>query len=181
MQPAFRRQALDGRDRRPVGLHGQHRAALDGHAIHDDGAGAALARVTSDVGARQPEVLAEELDEHPSRFHVHRAGDAVDDEGDLLCHREPPTLDGSTRSGSTADVVKTLGAASMVPPKGPGISRIGSPVTRGGRRVGGRRGRQQLGSGPVWRVKVPVTLPLSLTNFACWLEIRVAVPWASLR
>src|SRR4051812_48667133 len=61
---------LDRADVGAVGLDRQHRAALHGLAVDRDRAGAALARITADVGAGELEVLAEELDEHPSRLDV---------------------------------------------------------------------------------------------------------------
>ena len=94
VEPALRRQSLDGRDRRAVGLHRQHGAALDGHAVDDHGAGAALAGVAADVGAGEVEILAQQLHEHASGLDLHGTGDAIDDKGDLFCHREPPALDG---------------------------------------------------------------------------------------
>ena len=77
---------LDRRDGRAVGLDRQHRAALHGLAVDVDGAGAALARVAADVGPGQLEVLAEELDEHPSRLDIPLPWLSVDDERDVLGH-----------------------------------------------------------------------------------------------
>ena len=71
-------QPLDGRDARAVRLDGEHRARLDGPAVDVDGAGAALARVAADVGAGQVEVLAERLDEEPSRLDVELPGRPID-------------------------------------------------------------------------------------------------------
>ena len=51
-----------------------------------DGAGAALAGVAADVGAGQVEVLAERLDEEPSRLDVQLAGCPIDDERDVFAH-----------------------------------------------------------------------------------------------
>ena len=69
-----------------VGLDGEHRAALHGLAVDVDGAGAALARVAADVGAGELEVLAEDLDEQPSRLDIPLPGLSVDDERDVLGH-----------------------------------------------------------------------------------------------
>ena len=77
---------LDRRDARAVGLDREHRAALDRLAVDRDGAGAALARVAADVGAGQLEVLAQELDEHPSRLDVPLPRLAIDGERDVLDH-----------------------------------------------------------------------------------------------
>ena len=69
-----------------VGLDGEHRARLDGRAVDVDGARAALARVAADVGAGQVEVLAEGLDEQPSRLDVALPRLSIDDERDVLAH-----------------------------------------------------------------------------------------------
>src|SRR5579884_360717 len=51
VQPARRRQALDGQDVRALGLNGEDGARLHRPAIHVDGAGAALGGVTADMRA----------------------------------------------------------------------------------------------------------------------------------
>ena len=61
--PVAAREALDGRDRRAVGLDGQHAAALDRIAPELHRARAAAARIAADVSAGQVEVVAEEVDE----------------------------------------------------------------------------------------------------------------------
>src|SRR6476469_8327245 len=61
---------LDRPDVRAVGLDREHRAALHGLAVDGHGARPALAGVAADVGAGELEVLAEELDEHPSGLDV---------------------------------------------------------------------------------------------------------------
>ena len=63
---------------RAVGLDGEHRARLGALAVDVDGAGAAVARVAADVGAGQPEDVAEEVDEQEARLDVGLAGLAVD-------------------------------------------------------------------------------------------------------
>src|SRR4029078_5433435 len=77
---------LDRLDGRSVGLDSEHRATLDGLAVDVDGAGPALAGVAADVGARELQVLAEELDEHPSRLDVALPWLSVDDDRDVLAH-----------------------------------------------------------------------------------------------
>src|SRR5262249_32858699 len=66
-------EALDGRDALPVGLHGQHGAAL--HAVadlvrgaHEHRARAAVAGVTADDGAGFADVVAEVLNEEGPRL-----------------------------------------------------------------------------------------------------------------
>ena len=52
-------EPLDGRDRRAVGLDGEHRARLHRPAVEQHRARAAAARVAADVGAGEAEVLAQ--------------------------------------------------------------------------------------------------------------------------
>src|SRR5918995_3459135 len=70
-------QALDGRHAAAVCLRGEHRAALHGSAVEVDRACAALAGVAPDVGAGQAQVLAQHLDQQPSRLDVHLPAYAV--------------------------------------------------------------------------------------------------------
>ena len=72
MELAVLFEAFDGHDLAAVGLHGEDRARLDGAAVHDDRAGAAVARVAPDVGAGEPQVLAEEVDQQQPRLDVRR-------------------------------------------------------------------------------------------------------------
>ena len=53
-------------------------------AVDVDGAGAAVARVAADVGAGQPEVVAQEVDEQEARLDVRLVGLAVDGDRDVL-------------------------------------------------------------------------------------------------
>ena len=78
VQVAAAGHALDRRDGAAVGLDGEHGARLHGVAVEMDGARAALGRVAADVGARQPEVLADDLDEEPPGFDVDVARYAID-------------------------------------------------------------------------------------------------------
>ena len=68
----------------PVGLDGEHRARLGALAVDVDGARAAVARVAPDVGAGQPERVAEEVDEQEPRLDVGLVRLAVDGDGDVL-------------------------------------------------------------------------------------------------
>ena len=63
-------QPLDGHDLAAVGLHGQHGARLHGHAVEQHRAGAAVGGVAADVGAGEPEDLAEQVDEQQPRLHL---------------------------------------------------------------------------------------------------------------
>ena len=68
------REALDGRDRRAVGLHGEHAAALDRVAAELDGAGAAASRVAADVRAGEVELVTDEVHEQERRRNVALVG-----------------------------------------------------------------------------------------------------------
>ena len=56
---------------------------LDGFVVEDDGAGAADAVLAADMGAGLPAIVANDVDQRPSRFHLHRVSLAVDIEGDF--------------------------------------------------------------------------------------------------
>ena len=83
-------QALDGRDLAPVGLDGEHRAALHRLAVDEHGARAAARRVAADVGAGEPHVVSQVVHEEPAWLHVARVRRAVDGDGDL--HLATPRL-----------------------------------------------------------------------------------------
>jgi hypothetical protein len=63
MELAVLRQPLHGRQLGAVGLHGQHQARPRGLPVDEDRAGPADAVLAPDVGPREPEVLADEVDE----------------------------------------------------------------------------------------------------------------------
>src|SRR5690606_13870908 len=75
------RQALDRHDLAAVGLDGEHRAALDALAVHEDRAGAAVAGVAADRRAGLPEVIPEEMDEEQPGLHLLLVRDAVNGHG----------------------------------------------------------------------------------------------------
>ena len=56
-------QAFDGGDVGAVGLDGEHGARLDRLAADEDGAGPARRRVAADVGAGEPDHVAQVVDE----------------------------------------------------------------------------------------------------------------------
>src|SRR5437667_2960350 len=62
MQMAVR-DAFDRRDRRAVGLHGEHRARLDGLAVDEHRARAADAGLAADVRPGEAELIAKGVDE----------------------------------------------------------------------------------------------------------------------
>src|SRR3989442_7581435 len=68
MDPTVRREALDCRDLPAVGLDREHRARFDGMAVQEDGARAAMARITTDVGSGEPEIVPNEIHEQYARL-----------------------------------------------------------------------------------------------------------------
>src|SRR4030095_11199544 len=76
------REAFDGQHVAPVHLPCEHQARVHEVAIDDDRAGAAIADVASELGARQIETLPEEPEERRLRRHGSRALFAVDRKGD---------------------------------------------------------------------------------------------------
>src|SRR5437899_580387 len=103
MELAVLLQPFDGGDVAAVGLHGQHRARLHGHAVEEDGAGAAVRGVAADVGAGEPEALAQQVDEQQARLHLCFEGRAVDGDVDvMLRHRYfPPARWAALRKART--------------------------------------------------------------------------------
>ena len=86
VQMEGRADALDGGDLRPVRqfLH-LHRAGTDQLAVHDDIAAAALAGAAPDLGARQVELLAQDVRQAGLLIDDQSPFDAVDVD-DLLSH-----------------------------------------------------------------------------------------------
>ena len=75
-------QALHGGDLGALELNGQHGTRLDGVAIHNDCAAAALAGVAADMGASQATVIAQKFDQQRSRLDLMGLKVSVDGEGD---------------------------------------------------------------------------------------------------
>ncbi len=118
MQVVTGRHPFDRPDLASVRLDGQHRARLDGHAVHVDGAGTALAGVAADVGAGQVEVFAEGLDQETSRLHVQLPACPIDDERDVFAHgREPPATRAMTGSDGCAPGPLGSPTAGLGPPR----------------------------------------------------------------
>src|SRR5260370_25984990 len=65
-------EALDGRDVAAVGLDREHRAGLDRHSVEQHRTGAAVRGVAPDVGAREAQALAQEVDEQQARLDLAR-------------------------------------------------------------------------------------------------------------
>ena len=82
VQRAVLLQALDRHELLAVGLHREHRARLHRAAVHEHGAGAAVRGVAADVGAGQPQILAEQVDQQQARLDVGLVLLAVDGELD---------------------------------------------------------------------------------------------------
>ena len=70
--------ALDGLDCAAVRLDGEHTARVDRAPVHDDRAGAAFAKVTALLRARQVRALAQHVQKRLLRLHRERAALAVE-------------------------------------------------------------------------------------------------------
>src|SRR5262249_48067464 len=81
---------LDRRQTRAVGLGGEHHACLDRLTIHPDGAGTALARVTTDGRPRQAERLAQGADQQKPGLDRVPIANAVGRDGDGALHDASP-------------------------------------------------------------------------------------------
>src|SRR5215467_5826449 len=88
MQRAGRREAFDGRHRATVSLNGQAGARADRDAVEQHRAGAALARVATDLGAGHTAEVADEVDEKQARFDVAVVATSVDDDAHRNLHVE---------------------------------------------------------------------------------------------
>jgi hypothetical protein len=66
----------------PARLDREHVAGLHRLAVDEHGAGAALRRVAADVGAREAQSVAQEIDEQGSGFDLGGDGLAVHRQGD---------------------------------------------------------------------------------------------------
>ena len=110
------RHALDGHDVGALGLHGDDRAALDGLAVHEHGAGAALRGVAADVRAGEPQVLADEGDEQRARLDFGRGRLAVDLHGYLDGHARALLWDSQWNRGVEAlGEINATAAVSFAP------------------------------------------------------------------
>ena len=76
-------QALDGLDLMAVGHHRERGAGFDGLAVEMHDAGAALRGVAADMGAGQPQVFAQKLDQQGTGIDIGVDGVAVHDQGNL--------------------------------------------------------------------------------------------------
>ena len=63
---------FDGRNRRAICLTGQHGATLHSPSIEMDRARATLARITADMGSRQPQSFANDVNEECIFRHIER-------------------------------------------------------------------------------------------------------------
>src|SRR5256712_9146969 len=86
VQLAVLRQPLDRHDIGAVRLDGEEGAGLDGLTVHDDRAGAALARVTADVRAGEAHRLADIVDEEQTGLDFMAVALAVDRHLDWQFH-----------------------------------------------------------------------------------------------
>src|SRR5438309_8095903 len=106
MQRAVRtRQPFDGLDLATIGLNREHGAGFHRLAVDVHRAGAALAGVAPDVGACQPDDIAEIVHQEKSCFDLVLMAAAVDRYRDSVLHTAPPRPRewlASTRGGDPA-------------------------------------------------------------------------------
>jgi len=76
-------QPFHGDDRAALGLEGRVVTGEHRHAIHLDGADAALRFVAADLGAGQAEIVAQDFGQGARFGHVQGAGTSVDGEGEV--------------------------------------------------------------------------------------------------
>ena len=84
------RQTFDGHDLTAFGLDGEHGAGLDGLAVDDHRAGAALAGVAAHVRARETGDVAYVVHEQEAGFDFVLPPPPVDGGRDLVLHPLPP-------------------------------------------------------------------------------------------
>src|SRR3981081_459717 len=90
MQLSILGHTLDRLEAASLGLDGEHRAALDCHAVDQDGARAALARVAADVCAREADHIAQVMHEQEPWFDLMLVLVPVDCRRDLVLHALSP-------------------------------------------------------------------------------------------
>src|SRR5262245_53366858 len=90
VQLAVLLEPFHGRDLAPVRLDGEDRAGLDGPAVEQDGARAAVCGVTADVRAGQPEHVADQVDQQQPRLRLRFVLFAVDRHLDAHGSHLPP-------------------------------------------------------------------------------------------
>ena len=116
MELAVRGEPLDGRDLGPVDLDAEQGARLRGHAVDEDGACAARRGVAPDVRPRQPEPVAEDVDEQLARLELELVAGPVHGQRNAS-HGRTSFVAGSPRSEPSA---------STPAESAPGSSRLAS-------------------------------------------------------
>ena len=84
MERAVLLQTLDGHELRPLACTANMVHDFTGAAVQQHRAGAAVRRVAADVGAGEPQILADEVDEQQARLDVGLVLLAVDGELDRV-------------------------------------------------------------------------------------------------
>ena len=85
VEPVRTRQTFDRLDLPAVGLVGERAARAHGRAVEEDGAGATDLRVARTLGAGQPEIVAQDIEQNRPRFDLDRNRPTV--HGRLKAHR----------------------------------------------------------------------------------------------
>src|SRR5579859_256356 len=91
MKMAVLRQTLDGGHFMTVRLYRQDGTRLDRLSIHQHGTGAAVGGIAANMGAGQPEIIAEKVDQEQSGLDLSLMLPAIDDERDGYFHLKPPS------------------------------------------------------------------------------------------
>ena len=97
------REALDGGDVRAVAGHGEGGAGFDGLAIHMHHTGAALARITADMGAGEADRIAQKLHQQGAGIDLSAHALAVHNKahlwhGNFSMTHTPPGINGLKRT-----------------------------------------------------------------------------------
>ena len=121
--------AFDGGDVRALGVRDRHQARVDRRAVDQDGAGAALALAAAFLGAGEPALLAQHVEQPGHRRHPDAAADAV--------QREASASSWSAARASCRPPVSAGAPARSPRPRAPAPAWPGSPAGRS-RRGGGR-------------------------------------------
>jgi hypothetical protein len=63
-------EPFHGAELRAIGLHRKHQTSTDGFIVQEHGACAADAMLTADVGAREPQIIANKIHQKLARFRL---------------------------------------------------------------------------------------------------------------
>ena len=107
MQRRRRRQALDGDDVAARRFQRQHQAGVDGSAVDQHRAGAAVAVAATFLGAGEADAVAQQLEQRVARVGEHRALLAVDGAGEERLHARADSIAAAAQQSASARAVST--------------------------------------------------------------------------